>query len=154
MGHRIQEMGGFINPPKLQFYIKQKIRDILSNVPKNTVVLTSLALGIELWAGEIAHEYGIPFHLYVPFEHHYAKWPLQARQIYTDLSKHKKKQILISTAKSYDIKYIIEKDLKLVQDSDTIYTFYRDLPPILKKTEAQIINSLPSGEEDDWFIPI
>lgn len=150
LGHRPQDMGGF-TPNELQKAIHANIEQILLT-NKNYIVLTSLAPGIEMWAGEIAYNLKIKYHVYIPYNNYHAKWPSVVRKQYSSLLKHTSKRIVISDSE-YDSKKLLEKDVMMTTDANIIYSFFKEEPPLLKrmiKDGKKVINKLP--EEDDYFI--
>jgi uncharacterized phage-like protein YoqJ len=151
LGHRQQDLGGF-EENQLQKAIKAQIETTLLSLNK-PILLTSMMLGIEMWAAEIAHKHGISYHVYVPFDNFHARWPFPTRKLYSELLKHAKKKVIIDDG-IFDYKKMVQKDVQLVTDAKVIYSLYKDTPSLLKKAlkdGKEVINILPK-EDDDWFI--
>jgi uncharacterized phage-like protein YoqJ len=151
-GHKPQDMGGF-DGNELQSAIKTSISDILLK-DKSVTVVTGLHIGIEMWAAGIAAAHKIPYEVYIPFQDPHQKWPFPVRKTYTSLLKTANKKIVMDEG-GYDIKKLIAKELKIIEEADIIYSFFKEEPAILKKAMKQgkkVINMFPK-EEDDFFIP-
>lgn len=156
LGHRLQDLGGFEDNP-LHQSIKNKIKEIIDLHSKDKIIiLTGLNIGIEMWAAEIARECEVPYHVYVPFADPHSKWPFPSRKTYSDLLKHAKKRITLDDG-PFEYKKMIAKELKMIEDSDNIYSFFKESVPIMRKAQKlgkNVIASLPVGEDDDFFISI
>lgn len=152
LGHKPQELGGF-DGNTLQSAIRTQINETLLSLKKPTL-LTSITIGIEMWATEIAEANDIKYHAYIPFADYHSKWPFAVRKQYSELLKNANKRVTINDG-NYDYKKLIEKDLRLVTDADRIYSFFKEEPAFLRKAikdGKEVINLLPKGESDDWFI--
>jgi uncharacterized phage-like protein YoqJ len=151
LGHKIQDLGGF-ESNKIQEQIQVAIETVIKKNPKY-VVLTSLSLGIEMWAAQIARENNAPYHVYIPFTDYHAKWPFATRKEYTELLKHASKKITLDSG-GYDVKKLIAKDVAILEEADIIYSFFKSETKLLQKYSDKVQNILPVGEQDDYFITI
>lgn len=152
LGHRIQDLGGFTENT-LQKEIKGIIRSSLMAHSKPVIVLTSLAVGIEMWAGQAAYDLKIPFHVYLPFKDYHSKWPYTTRKEYSELLRHASKRVVLDDG-AYDVKKLIAKDVAILEEADQVFSFYKDNTKLISKYEDKIVKALPTGDKDGWFITI
>ena len=151
LGHRPQDMGGF-EGNSLQSGIKTAIDQTIRSIDK-PILLTSITLGVEMWAAEIAEAAKVPYHVYIPFNNYHARWPFKVRKLYSELLKNAAKRITIADG-DYEAKKLAAKDLKLIEDADVIYSCFKEEPAIIKKAIKNgktVINIFPK-DDDDFFI--
>lgn len=155
IGNRIQDLGGF-KKNRLQENIYKNIEEkLLAN--KDVLLITSLSLGIEFWAGEIAKKHGIPYKVVVPFKSFEAKWSQYDRIKYGQLlTAAKQKKILDDGFYAYA--KLKAKDVFLLEESDEVCLFFNNIPSYITKCITQnnkkAFDLMPSGDQDDVFIPI
>lgn len=157
-GHRIQDIGGFQGSPtqtKIQEAIERIILECKEKYDKCTV-LTGLNLGIETWAAQIASKHGVDFDVFIPFDNPQSKWPAYAKKAYTELLKKSRHKIQTGQG-GFDVKKLIKKEEEILLQSNTVYTFFVNPPPLLKVAErnnVEVIDSMPQEEptDDGWWI--
>lgn len=154
IGPKIQDLGGFEGnqlQESIRLSIVDRLKDLKSKHPNLTVV-TSLNLGIEMWAGEIAQDLGIPVHTYVPFKNFQNKWPWRTKNLYNNILKHSRKRIVISEDE-YSAKAFNESRVKMIEDSDLILHFFPMGDYCLKIAEKLNKDCRAiQVEDDDYFV--
>lgn len=157
-GHRIQDMGGF-NGNDLQTSIRTKIQDIFLEYitqKKSVTLLTGLNIGIDQWAAGTALDLKIPYIVYIPFDNMESKWPFSSKKVYTHLLKNAQKKVILDKG-AYSLDKIVNRERKIIDESDMIYSFFATRPPFFRyAAEANkiITDILPVGASDDHFISI
>lgn len=154
VGHKVQDMGGF-GGNVLQNSIYQTIEKTIRSY-KSCTVLTSLDLGIETWAAEIARVEDVPYMVYTPCINFESNWINASAKNYRFLKAYAETEILFSE-QPFNYKNVIANREQIVLNSDIVYSFYRydtRLVNFARKNQKQVINLLPQGELDDFFIPI
>jgi uncharacterized phage-like protein YoqJ len=151
VGHKIQDLGGFTENA-IQKEIKSTIENVLK-ADKSHIVLTSMSLGIEMWAAKLAFTNKVPYHVYVPFKDYHSKWPFATRKEYSELLKHAGKRIVLDDG-AFDVKKLLAKEVAMLEEADIIYSFYKEETKLLNKFSKKVKCILPLGEKDDWFISI
>lgn len=154
IGPKIQDLGGFDGSP-IQDGIKKAIRNKLQELSgtKDLHVLSSLNLGIETWAAEIADELKVNTHVYIPFDSPHSKWPQSSKKNYLYLLKKARKRIVISE-EPYTAKAFHECKNRMIEDADIIYHFFPMDDYNLKvaaKLEKECVY-LETEEDDDFYI--
>ncbi len=159
IGAKPQDLGGF-KGSKLQDNIKLAIqRKIVDHIAldDNFSVLTSLSLGIEVWAAETALKNKIDIQVYVPFDNPESKWFAKDQQNYKYLLGKAKKKIIVDTG-GFEGKKLLAKDQKMVQDADVIYTFFANAIPLLNFANRQnknMVDLMPrDAASNDVHIPL
>lgn len=159
IGQRIQDLGGFEKNNPLQKSIEEVIRtNLLRHLAQNpkTIVVTGANLGIEMWAGSMAAQMDLPVHMYVPFDNPESKWFGSNKSTYLYLLKKASKVIQVGTG-PFSSKAMLDKEIRMVDDSDIIYTFYTSGCGMLKYIERnnkKSIDLMPMGEDSDQYIVI
>lgn len=156
LGHSPKDYGGWHETP-LQTAIKAAIAAQINacrEADSKLIILTSLALGPEMWAGQLAYDLKIPYHLYIPFKDPHSKWPERTAKKYSFLKKFAKNRVTISDGE-YDAKFLLQKEQKLIEDADEIYSFWLKPMSATKfadRQKKQIQNILPALAGDDELI--
>lgn len=155
IGPKVQEIGGFDGSP-LQDSIKKAIHNKLSELNKeykDLHVLSSLNLGIETWAAEIADELKINTHIYIPFNNFHTKWPYAAKQKYTYLLKKARQRIVVTDA-DYSAKAFNEAKVKIIEEADIIFHFFPLGDSTLKIAERlkKECLFLDADDEDEFYV--
>ncbi len=150
IGPRLQDLGGFAENP-LHMSLKSKIASILDD-HKQDILITSASIGIEYWSAKIALEKKIKYEIYVPFKKFDEKWPKNVRLEYNFLLKKAQKKVSLSDS-FFDYKLLMQKDIRLINDADVVYSAYNILPALLKKflPGKNVIDICPGGEQDDFY---
>ena len=83
-GHRPDKLGGY-KIPNCQFsLVVELIHDVLVEM-KPSSVISGMALGVDLWAPEIAMDLGIYTVAAIPFEGQESNWPVESQERYRAL---------------------------------------------------------------------
>ena len=159
IGHRVQDMGGF-SGNVLQDSINETIHDTLKTVKEvkdnKLHLLTGFNLGIEMWAAEHAYNLNINMHAYIPFDKPHMKWPPASQRQYNAYLKAARKKIKIDSG-PFSYEKMHKKEIQMIEDADVVYTFFAQNMPIhkyLTRLEKPVINLMPYGEKDDYFIEL
>lgn len=90
-GHRPHKLGGYDNTNNKSVAIKNSIYEIVKSL-RNTgdcvEFITGMALGVDMWAAELALSIKVPYHAYVPFKGQESKWPENSQNHYRVLIGH------------------------------------------------------------------
>ena len=88
------------------------------------IALCGGAQGVDTWAAEFCYEYGIPFHLYVPFEFdvHTKSWDEAAKLALRNCMDKCSKYVVVHQGQYYPAGYQ-KRNVALVDNSDTLVTY-------------------------------
>ncbi len=78
-GHRPPKVGGYKEDSDMTYSIKAALYTAIRE-HSPTMLITGMALGVDMWAAEMAIELNIPFIAALPFVHHDQMWPEVAQQ--------------------------------------------------------------------------
>lgn len=153
LGHRLQDLGGF-DDCELHTQIKGALEKIITSMKPDDVLLTSMSIGVEMWAAELASQHKINYHVYIPFKNFHARWPFGTRKIYSELLKKSSKKITISDG-DFDVKFLKEKEVMMINDCDKLCGVFKDdnyLTRLAVKNGKQV-EIVRLDEDNEWFIP-
>lgn len=94
-GHRPNKIGGYILPNPTYNYICKEIEKALLEL-KPEKIISGMALGIDMWAVNIAIKLKIPFIAAIPFIGQENAWPEKSQNIYHALLKLAAEQVIVS----------------------------------------------------------
>ena len=83
-GHRPNKLGGYRTPNPIYNWVTWCIQEQLEEL-KPTLVISGMALGVDQWAAQIAHDMGIPFLAAIPFQGQEKAWPAHSQAAFKNL---------------------------------------------------------------------
>lgn len=158
MSAKMAQLGGFDNEAlhsRIKEQISNKMAELKAAHP-DMVLVTSLALGPETWAAEIALQYKIPYHVYIPYDKPYNKWPKPSVNDYLFLVKNAAKKVVLSK-EPFSVALLKDKESKIIAACD-LFMLGFPVPEwthkAIKKAGKPFVDILPeTTEEDDDHIP-
>lgn len=117
-GHRPDKLGGYKLPNPTYIKVCQAIDKALKEL-KPEKIISGMALGIDQWAANIAHNLGIPFIAAISFAGQESKWPTQSQKIYQALLKLSCEQIIVSPG-AYSVDKMMIRNQWMVDHSDMV----------------------------------
>lgn len=152
IGPRISELGGF-DPEaaeKQEAYKKVINSIVIENQKAGNILLSSCALGVEMWALEAALANNAPYDLYVPFDNFEKKWPKSGQSFYRECVK-KAGEVIQTGTGDFDPKKLGEKDKQMFGAAKTVYHFYLILPKYIKLEGKEVIAKLEDVQSDEFI---
>lgn len=116
-GHRPQSLNNEydLNGPVTNFIYKE-INKILDQ-KKPSVLITGMALGVDMIFAMIAIERDIPFLAYIPCDNHEKMWPTQSKELYHKILEHANKKTIVSPG-SYAPWKMLTRNRAMAKDTD------------------------------------
>ncbi len=94
-GHRPDELGGYDESNPMAVKVKAKIKSKLQEL-KPELVISGMALGVDIWAAEAAIELGIPVEAALPFVGQDAIWPKASKERFQGILQKCKKVTVVN----------------------------------------------------------
>lgn len=94
-GHRPNKIGGYQLPNPTYIHICQQIDKVLREL-KPDKVISGGALGIDQWSAMIAHKFGIPYLLAIPFEGQESRRPEDSQKTFRLIRKLASEEVIVS----------------------------------------------------------
>lgn len=155
IGERITDLGGYNDTNGWNAQIQDEIERIIKDMKASgeVSVLTSLNLGVEFWAGEIAQRNKVPTVYYSPFSTHGSRWPDAVKASMNGMIK-KSTRVQVDDGDFEPIK-IFKCEERMCDDADAIFVFYKgpnNRTKYIKKIGKEFANLLdpimnPSSKE-------
>ena len=101
--------------------VKNRIRaELLKDKPD--IVISGMALGMDIWLAEIAIDLHIPVKAYVPFKGQEVNWPQKSQDRYNDILARVVE--LHYSEDKYSNYAFLKRDREMVDDCDHVYALY------------------------------
>lgn len=152
---RMQELGGFDNE-SLHNSIKEQLSSTINSLKTEhgkIIILTGLNLGPETWAAEIAMQFNVPYHVYIPFDKPYKKWSRQCVNDYLFLLQRASNKIVLDNGE-FSVEKLRKKESQIITDSDHLMMVFPTFGFLHKSAQKQNkpITNILSAVEDDGLI--